>query len=63
MSIWRPVVDVALSFSAQLQPGTDLGLKTQEKVKKALQDFSSMMEAVRSANPDPFDKLATATEP
>ncbi|MBW8780373.1 MAG: AIPR family protein [Verrucomicrobia bacterium] len=60
--LWQPVVDVALSFSAQLQPATDLGLKAQDRVRKALQDFSSMMEAVRSANPGPFDALAAATE-
>lgn len=61
MDIWQPVVDVVLSFSGQLQPATDLGLKAQERVNKALGDFSAMIEAVRSANPVPFDSLASAT--
>ncbi|MCA1693911.1 MAG: AIPR family protein, partial [Actinobacteria bacterium] len=60
--VWQPVVDVALSFSAQLQPATDRGLKAQDRVTKVLQDFSSMMEAIRSANPAPFDALKAATE-
>lgn len=59
---WQPVVDVALSFSAQLASATDQGLKSQERVRKAIEDFSSMIEAVRSANPHPFDDLAGATE-
>lgn len=60
--VWQPVVDVSLSFVAQLQPATDRGLKALDRVKRALQDFSSMMEAVRSANPSPFDTLAAATD-
>lgn len=59
--IWQPVVDIALSFSPQLAPATDQGLKAQERVQKALSDFSSMFEAIRSANPEPFDVLAVAT--
>lgn len=61
MDLWQPVVDVVLSFSGQLQSATDRGLKAQDRVKKALEDFSSMIEATRSANPAPFDALATAT--
>lgn len=59
---WRPVVELALAFSSQLMPATDRGLKAQDRVKKALEDFSSMLEAVRSANAAPFDALAEATE-
>lgn len=61
MDIWQPAVDVVLAFSGQLQPATDLGLKAKDRVNKALSDFSSMIEAVRSANPEPFDSLATST--
>ncbi len=60
--LWQPVVEVALSFSGQLQAATDRGLKAQERVNKALQDFSSMVEAVRSANSAPFDALAASVE-
>ena len=59
---WQPVVEVALAFSGQLMPATDQGLKAQDRVKKTLEDFSSMLEAVRSANAAPFDVLAEATE-
>lgn len=59
---WQPVVDLAMAFSGQLVPATDRGLKAQDRVKKAIEDFSSMLEAVRSANPVPFDALAAATE-
>ena len=40
-----------MAFSGQLVPATDRGLKAQDRVKKAIEDFSSMLEAVRSANP------------
>ncbi|HEY3006054.1 MAG TPA: AIPR family protein, partial [Kribbellaceae bacterium] len=59
---WQSVVDLALAFSGQLTPATDRGLQAQDRVKKALEDFGSMLEAVRSANPVPFDALAEATE-
>ena len=59
---WQPVVDLALAFSGQLAPATDRGLKAQDRVKRAIEDFSSMLEAVRSLNPVPFDTLAAATE-
>jgi hypothetical protein len=59
---WQPVVDLALAFSGQLVPATDRGLKAQDRVKKAVDDFSAMLEAVRSGNPSPFDELGHATE-
>lgn len=59
---WQPVVDVAVAFSGHLLPATDRGLKTPDRVKKALDDFSAMLEAGRSANPSPFDALAAGTE-
>ncbi|WP_110205889.1 AIPR family protein [Nocardioides daejeonensis] len=59
---WQPVVDLAMAFSGHLAPATDRGLKAQDRVKKAIEDFSSMLEAVRSANPVPFDALAAATQ-
>jgi hypothetical protein len=59
---WLQVVEVALAFSGQLAPATDRGLKARASVDKALEDFSSMLEATRSANPAPFDSLAAATD-
>lgn len=63
MDLWQPVVDVVLAFSAQLAPATDQGLKAQERVAKAIDDFSAMIEATRSANPAPFDALSKAVDP
>jgi hypothetical protein len=60
--LWQPMVDVVLAFSAQLQPATDLGLKASERVARALEDFSAMVEATRSANLGPFDAIAVATD-
>lgn len=54
---WQPVVDTLLSFSKQLLPATDRGLQSQDRVAKAIEDFSSMVEATRSANPVPFDAI------
>jgi hypothetical protein len=59
---WRPVVDVLLSFSAQLTSATDQGLKSKERVAKASADFGAMVEATRSANPSPFEVLAGRIE-
>jgi len=59
---WQAVVDVASAFSGHLLPATDRGLKAQDRVKKAIEDFSSMLEAIRSANPTPFDAIAIETE-
>lgn len=61
--LWQPVVDVVLAFSAQLAPATDQGLKAQERVSKAIEGFSAMIEATRSANPTPFDALSKAVDP
>lgn len=59
---WQAVVDVAVAFSGHLMSATDSGLKAQDRVKKALGDFSAMLEAARSANPVPFETLAVTTE-
>lgn len=62
IEVWQPVVQVASAFSAKLHPATDRGLKAQDRVQTAIEEFGSMLEATRSANPVPFDKLAAATE-
>ncbi|WP_313716493.1 hypothetical protein [Arsenicicoccus bolidensis] len=62
IAAWLPVVEVAMAFSGQLAPATDRGLRAQERVKKAIRDFGSMLEATRSANPTPFDDLAADTQ-
>lgn len=62
-SAWQPLIDTLLAFSKNLAPAADQGLKSQDKVAKALEDFAAMVEATRSANPAPFDALAAGTLP
>lgn len=62
IAAWLPVVEVAMSFSGQLAPATDRGLKAQDRVNRAIGEFSAMLEATRSANPAPFDNLAAETQ-
>ncbi len=62
VEVWQPVVHLASAFSGHLLPATDRGLQAQERVKKAIDAFSSMLEAIRSANSAPFDNLAAASE-
>jgi len=47
---WQPIVEAALSFSAQLADATDLGLKNQGTVDAALERFQGMIEATVDAN-------------
>lgn len=61
--LWQPVVDPLLAFSRLLIPATDQGLKSQERVTKAIEDFSSMVEATRGANADPFEAFALEVLP
>lgn len=61
MDVWQPVVDVVVAYSARLMPATNQGLKAQERVLRAIADFSEMIEATRSANPAPFEAVAKAT--
>ncbi|MBY6366988.1 AIPR family protein [Rhodococcoides corynebacterioides] len=58
---WQPVVELATALSSMLSPATDRGLKSQDRVRKAIEDFSAMLEVARSANPGPFDALADMT--
>lgn len=62
LEIWRPVIDAAVSFSNTLTSASDRGLKSQERVKHAIESFGSMIEMSRPANSTPFDALASATE-
>lgn len=61
--VWQPLVDTLLAFSAQLVPATNQGLKSSERVARAIEGFSAMVEATRAANPAPFDNLAESTLP
>lgn len=59
---WLPVIDVALSFSAQVIDATDNGLKNPETVKKAISTFDSMIEATAEANSECYAVFAGLVE-
>ena len=62
MDRWQPVIDVALSFSAQLIDATDNGLKNAETVKNAISTFDSMIEATAEANAEKYTTFAELVE-
>jgi AIPR protein len=62
-AFWYPVIQTGLAFSGQLKPATNLGLKSTEKVADALNNFSAMIEATRTANATIFDTFSAAVEP
>lgn len=48
--VWAPIVATALSFSAQLMPATDQGLKNKATVKAAVSAFGALLEATSGVN-------------
>nr|WP_176704703.1 AIPR family protein [Arthrobacter sp.]AXV46326.1 AIPR protein [Arthrobacter sp.] len=59
---WKPLLEVVLAFTGQLADATDQGLKSRDKVTVAISNFTSMVEAVRSANTSPFNTFADGVE-
>lgn len=56
---WQPVVDTLVAFtSTTLHDATNQGLKSRDRVAKAVESFSAMVEATRAANPAPMNALA-----
>lgn len=62
IALWAPVVKAALPFARHLQPATDLGLKTSERVEDALATFASLIEATKEQGAKVFEELAAATD-
>lgn len=62
ISRWQPVVDAALSFSAQLVEATDTGLKNPETVRRAMQNFEGMVEATAEPNRAQYQRFADQVE-
>ncbi|MDQ0821019.1 hypothetical protein QFZ79_003390 [Arthrobacter sp. V4I6] len=58
VKLWLPVVRTALSFSEQLKPATNQGLKSSSNVKAVLALFTSLMEATVSSNKSIYDDFA-----
>lgn len=57
-AIWGPVVDVCLSFSAQLLAALDDGgLKSTTKVKECIANFTSLISATAQMNKPVYDNF------
>ena len=48
--IWRPIIDIGVSFVNQLNAGLQDGIKNQQRINDARRTFASLMGAVRGAN-------------
>ena len=48
--IWRPIIDIGVSFVHQLNAGLQDGIKNQQRINDARRTFASLMGAVRGAN-------------
>jgi len=55
---WLPIVEVALNFAAQLEPGLEGGLRNQEAARKAISQFKRMLDATKNANRVIYDAFA-----
>jgi hypothetical protein len=59
---WQPIVEAALSFSAQLLDATDLGLKNPDTAQQAIENFQGMIEATRESNAEKYAAFAEQVE-
>ena len=49
-NIWRPIINIGISFASQLKEGLQDGIKNQQRIDAARTTFVSLMSAVRGAN-------------
>jgi hypothetical protein len=49
-TFWTPIVSVASAFVEKLTPALERGLNNTERVKSAISDFTSFMEATQEPN-------------
>lgn len=50
IKIWEPIVNISSAFSERLTGGLEGGLNNAERVKRAISDFTSFMEATSVPN-------------
>lgn len=56
--IWEPIIDICLSFSAQLNPALDDGgLKSITKVRDGISNFAQLIDATEKANKQFYDSF------
>lgn len=61
-TFWTPIVSVCLSLSAPLSEACDRGLQNGERVRSALEQFSSLMEATKAVNESLYADFASRVE-
>ncbi len=55
---WAPILDVVVSFCPQLEEAFSDGLKSKDRIKKALGTFQSLIQATATANASIFNAFA-----
>jgi hypothetical protein len=50
MKLWEPIVNISSAFSGRLMSGLEGGLNNMERVKRAISEFTSFMEATSTSN-------------
>jgi hypothetical protein len=61
-TFWKPIVESSLSFYQPLDSAIGLGLKSNVNVPAAIQTFTSLMEATKSANKALFEAFAATVQ-
>lgn len=55
---WRPIVEIASSFTSPLIAGLSDGFRTRKKVDEAIETFQSLIDSTKEANASIFDSFA-----
>lgn len=63
MKIWQPVVHTCAAFSGQLEPATDLGMKSSDRVREAVDNFQAMIVAMNDTNEATFSAFSSKVDP
>ena len=55
---WNPIIEILSSFSATLNSGLSDGIKNEQKIESAVEQFIQMVTAIKSANANTFGAFA-----
>lgn len=58
ISAWEKIIDKCFAFTQTLSEATNQGLKSKERVRKALESFGSFLSMARSTFPEEFDNFS-----
>ena len=60
IALWKPIVDIAMSFSSQLESAIESGLKNSATVSSSLSTFRNLMNATKLANSAVYQPFSAA---